>query len=419
MNNVLDFGAKGDGLSNDTAAFQRAIDAGGTVYVPAGKYVCGSLYLKSNGGLDLDKNAEIIASLSPADYSPKDFCQQEKGSTVAGGTGGHLIIALEQENVFVRGGRFNGNGNAIYNDHTERHDIFDGGAHWVAPKWRPMQLFFICECRNVRLEDFDIDDPTAWSIFLYGCEWVNIRGINIRTSPFIWEDDGIDVDCCSHVTVSDCIIDAGDDAFTLRACDARLKNPRPCEYVTITNCIFRSAYAHAIRIGVGGGIIRHCQFNGITVYDSHTAVHINSKYSDVGRGVDIYSLAFRNFHIQARQLAILQLDYRFVKEHPSENIIRDIQFENIDGNVSLPTMLCGNSTGDLSRISFSNVNLVYEGDMAITEQLKRFLMLDEMEGCFELKKAKDVCFNNVRLHLEHPEAWKCKVAKRDCAGILE
>ena len=417
MNNVLDFGAKGDGITNDTVAFQKAIDAGGTVYVPDGKYVCGTLYLKSNGGLELAPNAEIIASLNPADYSPKDFCQQENGSTVAGGHGGHLIVALEQHDIFVHGGKFNGNGNIIYDDHTIYNDIFDGGPAYKHPKWRPMQLFFICECKNVRLSDIDITDTTAWCVFVHGCEWVSIRGLHITSSPYIWEDDGIDIDCSSHVTVSDCIIDVGDDAFTLRGHDARLKNKRPCEWVTIQNCIFRSAYAHGIRIGVGGGTIRHCQFNNISVHDSHTAIHINSKYSDKGRGVDIHDLAFRNFHIDCKQLAIVQLDYKFVKEHPSENFIRNIFFENIDGRCSLPSFVRGNDTGMVSNIVFSDINLAVVGDNTIDPILKRFLMIQEMDGVFELKKVHNVRFKNVHLDIEHPEAWKCKVAERDCTDV--
>ncbi|MBO7090584.1 MAG: hypothetical protein J6W23_02280 [Victivallales bacterium] len=95
MQNAKDFGAIGDGIANDTAALQRAIDAGGMVYIPAGTYVTGTLYLHSHGGLELDDHAILRASMSPDDYCPKNFCQQMTDNRTCGAHGGHLIVALE------------------------------------------------------------------------------------------------------------------------------------------------------------------------------------------------------------------------------------------------------------------------------------------------------------------------------------
>ena len=65
MNNVLDFGARGDGIAKDTAPVQAALDAGGIVFFPPGTYLCGTLYLRSNGGLELSPGAVLLAFLSP------------------------------------------------------------------------------------------------------------------------------------------------------------------------------------------------------------------------------------------------------------------------------------------------------------------------------------------------------------------
>jgi polygalacturonase len=416
MQNVRDFGAVGDGITNDTKAIQRAIDAGGTVYIPKGTYICGTLWLKSNGGLELDANAVIKASLNPEDYNPKDFCQQEAGSSACGGHGGHLIIALEQENVFIRGGRFHGSGSEIFKDHTIIH-TFMGGPTWRCDGWRPQQLMFICECKNVRLNDFTIEDATGWSCFLHGCENVTVSGIQIFNSPYIGENDGIDVDCCHQVTISDCIINVGDDALTLRGCNTKLKNPRPCEYVNISNCVLHSAYAHAIRVGVGSGEIRHCEFSNITVRDSHAAIHINSQFSDKGTGVHIHDIAFRNFHVTAGQLAFIRLDYKFVKGAPCAKSIHDIQIENVDGIVKYPTMIRGNGVGSIHDIHFANVRLTVEGENQIPDNTRKFIMVEGTDGMFELNQVKNVDFFNVCLKYQHPEAWKCDVAQKDCSGI--
>ena len=80
-------------------------------------------------------------------------------------------------------------------------------------------------------------------------------------------------------------------------------------------------------------------------------------------------------------------------------------------------MVRGNDSGSISNIVFSDINLAVVGDNTIDPILKRFLMLQEMDGVFELKKVRNVRFKNVNLEIEQPNAWKCKVAERDCLGV--
>ena len=416
MNNVRDFGAVGDGNVNDTAAIQRAIDAGGAVYFPGGTYRTGSIFLRSNGGLELAPDAVLVASTDPADYHCKDFCPQDTNNGCCGKSGQHLIIALKQENIFIRGGRIDGNARNILRDHTIVH-TFMGGPQWKCKEWRPAQMMFLCECRNVRICDIDIEDTTGWACYLLGCTDVSIRGVNIRNSPYVSENDGIDLDCCGRVTVSDCNISVGDDAFTLRGCSARLKPPRPCEWVTVSNCIFRSHYAHAIRIGVGSGEIKNCQFNGISCYGSHMAIHINSKYSEKSAGVDIHDLAFRNFHVDVEQFAFLRLDYKFAKT-PCAKSIRNIVFENATGHVRHPSMLRGNGVGEIGDIRFTNIDLQVDGTLDIPENTRKFCMIEGTDGAFELNRVRNVTFTGLKLRYEHPEAWKTDIAQTDCTGVL-
>ena len=78
MRNIRDYGAVGDGIRLDTKAIQTAIDAGGMVYLPAGTYRTGTLYLKSNGGLHLAPGAVLVASHHRQDYNADDFCPQNR-----------------------------------------------------------------------------------------------------------------------------------------------------------------------------------------------------------------------------------------------------------------------------------------------------------------------------------------------------
>ena len=78
--NVKEFGATGDGTTLDTVAIQTAIDAGGLVYFPPGVYLSGTLYLRSNGGLELSPGAILRGSPNLADYNPADFVPQNSAS---------------------------------------------------------------------------------------------------------------------------------------------------------------------------------------------------------------------------------------------------------------------------------------------------------------------------------------------------
>ena len=419
MNNVKDFGAIGDGIANDTTAIQKAIDAGGTAYFPEGKYLSGTLFLRSNGGLELAPNATVLASLDINDYNDPSIPRTMADSKTCGGSCRHLIIADKVENVFIRGGRFVGRGEEVYHSRKMVYSPTGLGPVWeYVVGFRPAQMLFFNECKGIRLNDFAILDATGWSCFLFGCEDAYINGICIRNSPYIGENDGIDIDCCSHVIVSDCDIDVGDDAFTLRACEGRLSTPRPCEWVTVSNCIFRSAYAHGIRIGVGNGEIRDCSFSNISVLDTHIAIHVNAKYSGDADapGAYIHDLAFRNFHVNVGQLAFVRLDYKFVGT-PSQKSIRFLQFDNIDGCVRQPSMLRGNGVADISDINFSNINLRVLGENKHDENTRIFCMMEGTDGAFELNQVKNVNFFNVRLSYEHPECWKCDVAQKDCQNV--
>ena len=103
MNNVRDFGAVGDGATLDTAAIQRAIDAGGVVNFPPGTYLTGTLYLKSYGGLHLESGATLLASSNPEDYNADDFCKQNRPRYHEEASGAHLIVGVEVTRVVISG----------------------------------------------------------------------------------------------------------------------------------------------------------------------------------------------------------------------------------------------------------------------------------------------------------------------------
>lgn len=304
--NVKEFGATGNGTTLDTVAIQTAIDAGGLVYFPPGVYLSGTLYLRSNGGLELSPGAILRGSPNLADYNPADFVPQNSASKAEVTSGGHLIAAVECSNIVLcGGGTIDGNHPAFLNETDPECPLM---YRRIA---RPGQMVFLCECTDVRIQDLNLKNAPYWTCFLHGCEEVTIHGLHIQSDPRVLNDDGIDLDCCRRVTVSDCIISTGDDALTLRGNNSRLKQKRDCCEIVVTNCILESHYANAIRVGVGCGEIHDALFENIIVPGYRTAISLVSNWSNDPAscvGAEIHDIEFRNIRSHARRFLQIKLD---------------------------------------------------------------------------------------------------------------
>lgn len=291
--NVLDFAISTDGVSLCTQAIQAAIDAcaasgGGRVTIPAGRYITGTIWLKSHVELHLEHGAVLKASTNLDDYNELDAYPQNESAPGEKWVGKHLIIAHECENVALTGtGTIDGSADAYFGDIVPNSKSVyvwrNGYRHPKDPEaMRPGQLVCFIECRRVLVENVTLTNQPCWGCFFHGCDFVTVRGMQTRNDKTYFNSDGIDIDCCRYVTVSDCIIETGDDAIAIRGHRTPLKNKEhPCEYVTISNCVL-SSQSHTIRIGVGGGMIRHIKLSNLMIVSGSPAIGIMSSYH--GRG---------------------------------------------------------------------------------------------------------------------------------------
>ncbi len=290
---ITAFGAVGNGITLNTSAIQSAIDAcsdagGGRVNVPAGIFKTGTLWLRSNIELHLEHGATLLASDNLDDYNGDDAYAQNFGyPELEQWHAKHLIIALETTNTSITGfGTVDGNCYAFVDDDFENMPTY--GWRYGKTKikdmsvLRPGPLVVFVECTHVDIRDFTIRNAPCWSLLIHGCEYVSVRGYKALNPRNMLNSDGLDIDTCRYVTVSDCIIDTGDDAIAIRCCEHHLKNKNiHCEYITVTNCVFRTGIC-AFRLGVGFGTIRHVQISNISVERSCMLVQFCTAYLENG-----------------------------------------------------------------------------------------------------------------------------------------
>ncbi|MBR1862441.1 MAG: right-handed parallel beta-helix repeat-containing protein [Lachnospiraceae bacterium] len=275
--NILDYGAVPDGQTLCTGAVQAAIDtlsaSGGQVLIPAGRFLCGSLRLRSNIDLHLEQGAVLISSIKQEDMIDfsKDF---EDDNADTGWEGGCFLFAMHEKNISITGeGTIDGQGRELFYD-----DDRDGGLHecpLAVRGFRP-RMSFLEDIENLTVSGVTFYDSAFWTLHMAGCRDVlidNIRILNNERGP---NNDGIDPDCCTNVLIRNCIIRAGDDAIVLKTTAPMAKKYGECKNIVIQGCSIRS-HSSALKLGTE------------TWADIHHVIMSDCILEDCTRGFSIWS----------------------------------------------------------------------------------------------------------------------------------
>jgi polygalacturonase len=286
---VRDYGAVGDGSKLDTRALQAAIDAcagagGGTVHFPSGRYLSGTLFLKSHITLYLESGATLLGSPKLEDYPPTVPAVRSYTDNY---TERSLVYAENLEHVAFEG-----------------HGTIDGqGGEFKGPyKVRPY-LLRVIGCREVSMRGLTLRNSPMWVQHYLACQGVCIEGIRVESTCNA-NNDGIDIDGCERVRIANCDIRSGDDAVVLKS-----TQERACRNVVITNCVL-SSLCNAFKLGtesnggfenivlsncaiydtrisglalelVDGGTLEQVSISNVTMHDTRSAIFI--RLGDRGR----------------------------------------------------------------------------------------------------------------------------------------
>lgn len=386
-------GANPSGLKLNTGLINKTIDelnanGGGTLFFPAGKYLTGSVRLKSNITLELDAGALLLFSDDFEDYLP--FVEMRYEGILMKSFS-PLIYATDAENITIKGeGKIDGQGKKWWDEFYRV--IVDLKANGMSDlnKYQPMwdkandvkalyaetnedyintlkRRFFRppfiqpIRCKNFRIEGITIVNSPFWTVNPEFCENVTIDRVTIINPPSP-NTDGINPSSCRYVRISNCHISVGDDCITLKSgrdLQGRKLNA-PNENITITNCTMLAGHGGVV-IGseMSGGVkkvvISNCVFDGT---DRGIRIKSTRGRGGVVEDIQITNIVMKNIKQEA---IVMDMLYSKMPAEPlSERtpIFRNINISNMTAsNVQIPIKIRGLEESPITDISLTNINI--------------------------------------------------------------
>lgn len=370
--NVVDYGAISDGKTVSTHSINKAIEdchknGGGDVYFPSGKFVTGTVFLKDNVHLYLEKGCTIQASTSHHDF-PRIPGAEFKSEKDRGGWFA-LIYANNASNIGIRGyGTIDGQGSR----QKPRPELLGGDLDG-----RPRNILFV-SCKNVTVETVCLRNSGMWNQHYLDCEDVIVDRIHVYNHSNR-NNDGIDIDCCRRFILSNSVFDSDDDGITLKTTGLK-----PCENITVTNCIV-SSQCNPIKMGTESlGGFKNISISNCVITPSRCKT--KAMFNDYRKGIagisiemvdggEVNGISISNISINGTMCPLyIRLGNRGRKiskdaPKPPVGIMRNISISNIvaynTGNFSssitgIPGYYVENVS--LNNIQLHNIGGVKEGD---------------------------------------------------------
>ncbi len=361
------FGISSDGITLNTRSIQFGIDyisqnGGGRLVFSVGRYLSGSVYLKSNVTIQLEEGAVLSGSLNPFDYDLKIFMA--------------FIFAYDVHDIGITGkGIIEGQGRLVAGNVTDL--IHRGIIKDVLRNDRPAEgnrpmLINFRNCENVRLSGVELRNAACWVQTYDQCKNVMLDSIRVNSRAY-WNNDGIDIVDCDSVTVSNSYIDAADDGICLKSHDAKMV----CRNIWIHNNTIRSS-ANAIKFGtasnggfsnihiihnkiyntyrsavaleaVDGGFIEKVEIDSLEAVRTGNAIFLRIGERVSGKKARLENISIDHVSVE---IAAGKPDSGYEYEGPVEDMPR---------NVSPGVIIAGMPDALISHITLRNMDLQFPG----------------------------------------------------------
>jgi polygalacturonase len=414
------FGIYSDGVTLNTRSIQFAIDyinqqGGGRLVFDVGRFLTGTIHLKSNVTLHLLEGAVLLGSLNPMDYDRKIFTA--------------FILSQDQQNIGITGqGVIDGQGRQVARNVVSLvhkgliKDLFRNDR--PEAEIRPMLVYFR-SCTNIVVRRVTMRNAACWVQTYDQCKNLQIDSITVDSRAF-WNNDGVDIVDCDSVEISNSYIDADDDGVCLKSHDPNAV----CQNIIVRNCTIRSS-ANGIKFGtasrggfrgirlinikifdtyrsaltleaVDGGFIEDVEADGLTVLNTGHAIFLRIGERVAGKKGRLENIRIKNV---TAEIAATKPDSGYEYEGPIEDMPR---------NISPPIIIAGLQGAIITNVSFSNINLRHPGG---GNPLFAKILLNELDSVPEkpaaypefsmfkelpawgvyIRHAKDIQFNDLKL----------------------
>lgn len=436
-----------DGSVACTKKLQAAIDrisakGGGRLTFAKGKYLTGTLFLRSHVELFFEEGAVLLGSTNPYDYQSMqteltDDARNDNASMA-------LLLADRSEKITIHGyGTIDGQGLQLaLNVDSLHHTGEQVDSHYNVRRQRPSEmvrpkLLFFYQCKNISIRDMHFKNSANWGLSIDLCEQVFLRNLDIVNRAY-WNNDGIDLTDCRHVEVADCHINSADDGICLKSYHVTSPPCSICGDITtahairVHNCDIRSS-ASAVKFGTASwGSVNDVQVSNIKITDTfRSCIAIESV-----DGAQIDGILVDRIHATNTGNAIfLRLGQRAgdkkgcLKNVTIRNLSCEVPFGRPDENYDLrgpevdffhnpfPSSICGIPGNPIENVVLEDIVISYPGratrSMAymplwrvgdVPEQIEKypeFSMFGELPSWgFYVRHVDGITFRNIHLSLQ-------------------
>ena len=434
---ATDCGIVGDGTTKNTEAIQRTIDRltatkrGGTIVFPEGRYLSGTIEMKSNVSLVLEKGAVLLGSTDIADYHSIEPTNAPKSNRTGDNSKLALLVCYKAKNVSITGeGAIDGQGRQLALNVDSIMYVTDegyrrGGGGRPQEIYRPKIINFMF-LDGFTMKGITLRNSACWVQTYEICSNLKFEDVKVVSRTF-WNNDGFDLTDCTNATITRCSVDTGDDGICLKS----YYHGYRCENIRVSDCHVVSS-CNGLKLGTASfGGFRNITFENIDVVDTYlSAIAVESVDA-----CDIDSITFRNIR------ATNTMNPLFIKlgnrtKGPAGHVC-DILIENLKATVPfmrpdpkaearvftnegfhnpIPAPITGMPDRPIERVTLRNIDIIFPGHSSTgmsmvplwrVESVREnpanypeYTMYGELPSWgFYVRHVRDIRFENVNLKL--------------------